>query len=321
MLPAATNTRSDRESVRGRIGGRTHEISPPDRPLAARGHRLPGARREHDRPRLRRPPGRRRHPDGGHHRRLRRARRRGHPPALEGRAQGRAADRVGGRGQRRHHRRRTPARPALRRRRPGRDRHERRDDRRRRFVEVQGTAEGAPFDRAELDVAARPRRQGLRRAHPAAASSRCRVVKGPGLPRLAQRQEARRDAADPGRAHARRRGARPRRRHAVRRAGRGPGRPSRATRCSRPAPVSPPPGCRPWPTTAACASTPSTGCRACSRPAGPAQPKSDDRNNALLLDQLHDVPDERRGAHFTCAVAFCAPGGASSSSRAGWTAG
>ena len=39
------------------------------------------------------------------------------------------------------------------------------------------------------------------------------------------------------------------------------------------------------------------------------QPKSDDRNNALLLDQLHDVPDDRRGAHFTCAVAFCAPGG------------
>lgn len=38
------------------------------------------------------------------------------------------------------------------------------------------------------------------------------------------------------------------------------------------------------------------------------QPKSDDRNNALLLDQLHDVPDDRRGAHFACAVAFCAPG-------------
>ena len=36
---------------------------------------------------------------------------------------------------------------------------------------------------------------------------------------------------------------------------------------------------------------------------------ADERNNALLLDQLHDVPDERRGAHFTCAVAFCAPGG------------
>ena len=27
MLPRATNTRGDRESVRGRIGGRTHEIS------------------------------------------------------------------------------------------------------------------------------------------------------------------------------------------------------------------------------------------------------------------------------------------------------
>ncbi len=35
---------------------------------------------------------------------------------------------------------------------------------------------------------------------------------------------------------------------------------------------------------------------------------ADDRNNALLLEQLGDVPDERRGAHFTCAVAFCAPG-------------
>jgi XTP/dITP diphosphohydrolase len=37
-------------------------------------------------------------------------------------------------------------------------------------------------------------------------------------------------------------------------------------------------------------------------------PKSDERNNALLLQQLADVPDERRTAHFTCAVAFCAPG-------------
>jgi XTP/dITP diphosphohydrolase len=35
---------------------------------------------------------------------------------------------------------------------------------------------------------------------------------------------------------------------------------------------------------------------------------ADDRNNALLLAQLDDVPDERRGAHFVCAVAFCAPG-------------
>ena len=78
MLPRATNTRGDRESVRGKIGGRTHEISPPHRPLPARRHRLQGPRREHHRPRLRRPPGRRRHPHRRHHRRLRRPRRRRH---------------------------------------------------------------------------------------------------------------------------------------------------------------------------------------------------------------------------------------------------
>src|SRR4051794_656433 len=32
--------------------------------------------------------------------------------------------------------------------------------------------------------------------------------------------------------------------------------------------------------------------------------KDDDANNELLLQQLADVPDERRGAHFTCAVVF-----------------
>jgi XTP/dITP diphosphohydrolase len=39
-----------------------------------------------------------------------------------------------------------------------------------------------------------------------------------------------------------------------------------------------------------------------------AKDRADDRNNELLLAQLEDVPDERRGAHFACAVAFCAPG-------------
>ena len=38
-------------------------------------------------------------------------------------------------------------------------------------------------------------------------------------------------------------------------------------------------------------------------------PKDDHRNNTLLLAQLEDVPDERRGAHFACAVAFCHAGG------------
>ena len=38
-------------------------------------------------------------------------------------------------------------------------------------------------------------------------------------------------------------------------------------------------------------------------------PKSDERNNELLLAQLADVPDERRGAHFACAVAWVLPDG------------
>ena len=38
--------------------------------------------------------------------------------------------------------------------------------------------------------------------------------------------------------------------------------------------------------------------------------KDDLSNNRLLLEQLADVPDERRSAHFTCAVAFAYPVGA-----------
>jgi XTP/dITP diphosphohydrolase len=38
--------------------------------------------------------------------------------------------------------------------------------------------------------------------------------------------------------------------------------------------------------------------------------KDDRANNELLLEQLTDVPDERRSAHFTCAVAFAYPVGA-----------
>ncbi|WP_370615730.1 RdgB/HAM1 family non-canonical purine NTP pyrophosphatase [Mumia sp. Pv 4-285] len=40
------------------------------------------------------------------------------------------------------------------------------------------------------------------------------------------------------------------------------------------------------------------------------RPKSDARNNELLLDQLADVPDERRGAEFRCAMALVLPSGA-----------
>lgn len=37
--------------------------------------------------------------------------------------------------------------------------------------------------------------------------------------------------------------------------------------------------------------------------------RDDAANNRLLLEQLEDVPDNRRSAEFRCAVAFCAPGG------------
>jgi XTP/dITP diphosphohydrolase len=36
---------------------------------------------------------------------------------------------------------------------------------------------------------------------------------------------------------------------------------------------------------------------------------ADERNNDLLLAQLAEVPDERRTAHFVCAVAFVHPDG------------
>jgi XTP/dITP diphosphohydrolase len=37
--------------------------------------------------------------------------------------------------------------------------------------------------------------------------------------------------------------------------------------------------------------------------------RDDRRNNELLLAQLREVPQQRRGAHFCCAVALCRPDG------------
>ncbi|MEJ7706818.1 MAG: RdgB/HAM1 family non-canonical purine NTP pyrophosphatase [Nocardioidaceae bacterium] len=39
------------------------------------------------------------------------------------------------------------------------------------------------------------------------------------------------------------------------------------------------------------------------------RPKDDSANNELLLAQLSDIPDERRGAEFRCAVALAMPDG------------
>ncbi|PVG81147.1 non-canonical purine NTP pyrophosphatase [Nocardioides gansuensis] len=46
-----------------------------------------------------------------------------------------------------------------------------------------------------------------------------------------------------------------------------------------------------------------------SGPPGDDKTSADDRNNELLLAQLADVPDERRGAHFECAVVLAHPSG------------
>ncbi|MBM7831209.1 hypothetical protein JOE59_001914 [Agromyces cerinus] len=75
MLPRATNTRNDREAVKGRIGGPYPRDQPPHRPEPARRRRHEGSRREHDPDRLRCAAGRRRHPHGRDHGRLRGARR------------------------------------------------------------------------------------------------------------------------------------------------------------------------------------------------------------------------------------------------------
>ena len=75
MLPRATLERTRREAAAGKQGGRTRRNPAPDRPLAAHGDRSCGARRTPDHHRLRRDPGRWRHPHRRHHRRLGRARR------------------------------------------------------------------------------------------------------------------------------------------------------------------------------------------------------------------------------------------------------
>ena len=197
MLPSATNTRSDRESVKGRIGGRTHEISR----LIGRSLRAVidyKALGENtivlDCDVLQADGGTRTAAITGAYVALADA-----VAHLRGRGcpHGRPADGLGGGGLGGHHRRRAAPRPALRGGRARRDRHERRDDRRR-----------APSSRCRAPPRA-PRSTGP-------SSTRCSALaeKGcadltriqrealgrwlrPGLPRLAQRQEDRGDAADP----------------------------------------------------------------------------------------------------------------------------
>ena len=151
MLPRATSTRTQREATAGKVGGRTQEIQRLIGRSLRSVTRLTGARRAHDLDRLRRHPGRRRHAHGVDHRRLRRPRPRAAADARERPDQGDSRSGLRRRDERRRRRRHADARPCLRRgltRRVDMNIVKTGDG---RFIEVQGTAEGQPFERQALD--------------------------------------------------------------------------------------------------------------------------------------------------------------------------
>ena len=76
---------------------------------------------------------------------------------------------------------------------------------------------------------------------------------------------------------------------------------------------------RPSPTTPGSPSTRSTGCPGCCRRAGRGRHGDDRANLELVLGQLADVPDDRRGAAFVCAAALVVPGGAEIVVHGEWT--
>ena len=187
-----------------------------------------------------------------------------------------------------------------------------------KFVEVQGTAEGAAFDRAELDallVLAEKGCADLTRH----AAGRARLDE-PGLPGLAQRQEARRDAAHPGRARARPGGRRPRRRPGVRRAGRGRAGLHRQRAAQGPRRARGDRASRRSPTTAGCASTPSTACPASCPPAGPAPRRATSATTSSCSPSSPTSPTSAAGPTSRAPSRWSTRTGASWWSRAGWTA-
>ena len=232
----------------GRAQGARFEARPPgraldrdpaaDRPLAARRRRSLGARRARDLRRLRRPPGRRRHPLCLDHRRLRRAAAGDPGASRRRRARARPAHRLGGGDQLRRGRRRAALRPRLLRGLERRGRRQRGHDRRRR------PGRGPGDRRAHAGVARLARRRSWRspsrrstpcatpRWSPAASSRRHEPTAAPGAgdAKRAQASRARRDPRrDRARAAAGRRRAAARDRRDLRRErpDQGPRRPGR----------------------------------------------------------------------------------------------
>ncbi len=229
MLPRATHTRT-RPRGGERPAGRAHAGNPaPDRQVAARLHRSRRHRRTHHHDRLRRAAGRRRHAHGRDHRRLRGARGcRGHADGPRpARAQSPARPDRGRLG--RHRRRRRGARSRLRGGRGGRDRHECRDEFRRRLHRGAGHGRGpcVPARGTRRAAGSRGRRH-------RAGCAPCRTRRGRAEAGAAdetrgardrQSRQARRDARDPRRATSSK---------SSRRASSASSRPSRTARASSP---------------------------------------------------------------------------------------
>ena len=176
-----------------------------------------------------------------------------------------------------------------------------------RFVEVQGTAEGAPFGRATSTGCSRwPSRASARSARCSCAPARCRD-----LPRLAERPQGARAGAS---ARLRRRAA-----AGVRRPGRG------RRRRSPPTPASRrrgrrvhPPARRWWPTTPASWSRRSAARPASTPRATAATAWTTRAASRTCWRELGDAADRR--AAFVCVLVAIAPDGSSWSPRGAWRA-
>ena len=181
------------------------------------------------------------------------------------------------------------------------------------FIEVQGTAEGRPFDRAMLDELLDLGAAGcaeLTRLQQAAlgmtqrTDDRAEVVLATNnAKKLA---ELRRIVVE---ARARRRGPRAGRRAGLPGAGRDRARPSRATRCSRPGPASRRPVCPRWPTTPGWPSTYSTACPASARRAGPGRARTTPPTTSCCSASSPTCPTPTGPRTFVCAMALVLPDG------------
>ena len=309
MLPRATAERTQRESVEGPDRRPDPRDPAPHRAVAARRRRPDQARRADRHRRLRRPPGRRRDADRLDHRRLRRPRRGAHHArhGAAARRQGRGRVSVGI----------VDGVPLL-------DLDYSEDSRAEvdfnvvgtdagTYVEVQGTAEGKPFDRAGVDSPARPRRARARRS-----CSRRRRRRSPpssgdrrvSAPRVVVATRSRAQAARAARAAP----ARPRAElvsldevGVAGRAGRG----RRDVRGERPdqgallrAADGP---ARRWPTTPGSRSMRSAARPASAPGATPARTRPTPTTTPSCSPRSTGLPPERRGARYVCVLALALP--------------